>query len=132
MREKHYGHSNRSSEMRKSIVFVTLWLAGIVFTFVSLQIHAPYLFFLNRFGAGAILVASLVVLALLVRQKAWRGTGGKWLMLLWCLPALSMTYAQATFLMSKRNVSMTEAGDARVLGKHFIIGYSSFAEVETL
>ena len=68
--------------MKKSIVLLTLWLPGIVFTFASLQIHAPYLVFLSRFGVGAIFVASLAVLALLAQRKVWRGTGGKLLILL--------------------------------------------------
>jgi beta-N-acetylhexosaminidase len=116
----------------KSAFLIVLWLLGLVFSFASLQIHAPYLFFLSRFGAGAILVASLAVLALLIRQKAWRGTGGKLLIALWCLPALSMTYAQTSFWLSRRDASMTEVGAASMLGQHFIIGYSSFDEVATL
>ena len=43
-----------------------------------------------------------------------------------------MMYAQAAFLISKRNVSRTDESEARILGSHFIIGYSSFAEVATL
>jgi beta-N-acetylhexosaminidase len=118
--------------MKKSIIFIALWLLGIVFTFASLQIHAPYLVFLNRFGSGTIFAASLVVLTIFLRQRTWRGTGGRLLILLWFLPILSMMYAHAAFFMSKRNVSAIDASDARVLGQHFIIGYSSFAEVATL
>ena len=118
--------------MKKSALIVTLWPLGLVFTFVSLQIHAPYLFFLSRSGAGMMLIASLVVLALLIQQKTWRGVGGKLLILLWCLPALSMLYAQTAFWLSRHDVRTTEADETHLLGPHFIIGYSSFAEVATL
>lgn len=118
--------------MKKSIVVVTLWLLGLLFTFASLQIHAPYLFFLSRPAAAAMLVASFAVLALLIRSRSWRGPGGKLLTLLWCLPAASMLYAQAAFWLSRHNAGMTEANEAHRLGQHFIVGYSSFDEVATL
>ena len=118
--------------MKKSIVVVTLWFLGLVFTFVALQIHAPYLFFLSRSGAGMMLVASVGVLGFLIRRKSWRGIRGKLLILLWCLPALSMLYAQTAFWLSRHDVRTTEADEAHVVGQHFIIGYSSFAEVATL
>ena len=118
--------------MKKSVIVVTLWLVGLVFTFAGLSLHAPYLFFLSPFDAGMIFVASLMVLAFLIQQKSWRGSGGKFLILLWCLPPASLLYAQASFLLSKRNVPRTEANAALVLGQHFITGYSSFAEAATL
>ena len=118
--------------MKKSLIVLTLWLMGLVFIFASLQIHAPYLFFLSRSGAGMMLVASLLVIALLIQQGTWRGISGKCLILLWCLPALSMLYAQTAFWLSRHNVRTTEANEAYVLGRHFIIGYSSFAEAATL
>jgi beta-N-acetylhexosaminidase len=119
-------------QMKKSIIVITLWLLGLVFTFASFQIHAPYLFFLSRFGAGIMLVASVAVLALLIRRNIWRGVFGKLLILLWCLPALSMLYAQTAFWLSRHDVRTTEADEAHVLGQHFIVGYSSFEEAATL
>jgi beta-N-acetylhexosaminidase len=118
--------------MKKSIAVVALWLPGLAFTFIGFQIHAPYLFFVNRAGAAAILVASFVVVALLVWNRRGRGIGGSLLILLWCLPAASMLYAQTAFWWSRHNVRMTEANEARRLGQHFVVGYSSFAEVTTL
>ena len=118
--------------MKKSIITVTLWLLGPVFAFVAFALHAPYLFFVSRLDAAMIFVASLLVLAFLIQQKSWRGIGGKLLILLWCLPPVSMLYAQTAFWLSKRNVPRTEANAAYTLGQHFIIGYSSSAEVATL
>src|ERR1700744_6481195 len=124
--------SPRSPKMKKSILVTTLWLLGLAFTFASLQIHAPFLFFLSRAGAIAMLVASLAMLAFFIWRKAWWETSGKFLIVLWCLPSLSMLYAQGTFLQSRYNAATIEAGEAHLLGQHFVIGYSSFAEVATL
>jgi beta-N-acetylhexosaminidase len=55
----------------------------------------------------------------------WRGVAGKLLLVLWCLPALSMLVAQATFWLSRRDASTIEASA-------FIVGYSSFDDVAAL
>jgi beta-N-acetylhexosaminidase len=122
----------RLPKMKKSILVTILWLLGLAFTFASLQIHAPFLFFLSRSGAIAMLIASLVVLSVFIWRKIWREFGGKWLILLWCLPSLSMLYAQGTFLWSRHNAATTAVGETHLLGQHFIVGYSSFGEVATL
>lgn len=126
------GNISHSTKMKKSILVVTLWLLGLAFTFASLQIHAPYLFFLSRPAAAAIVVASAAVLAFLIWNRSWRGIRGKFLIVLWCLPALSMLYAQAAFWLSRHNARTTEADAAHRLGQHFIVGYSSFDEVAAL
>ena len=118
--------------MKKAATLVTLWPLGLILTVVSLQIHEPYLLFFGRFGVGIVLAASVAVLGLLIWRRMWRGIGGKLLILLWCLPALSISYAQASFWLSKRNAAKTEPNVASVLGQHFVIGYSSFDEVATL
>jgi beta-N-acetylhexosaminidase len=118
--------------MKKSAVIVMLWFVGLAFTFVGLQIHEPYLFSLGRFGAGVMLAVSVAVLAFLIWRRMWRGVAGKLLLLLWCLPALSMLVAQATFWLSWRDGSTIEAGAASMLGRHFIVGYSSFDDVAAL
>ena len=43
-----------------------------------------------------------------------------------------MLGAHASFEWRKRNVLQTEAAQARSLGRHFIVGYSSFPEVAVL
>jgi beta-N-acetylhexosaminidase len=87
---------------------VALFLVGSAFVFMSLKIYSPYELFLHGFGVLFVAMASLVVLALLIRQKAWRGTSGKLLIVLWCLPVLSMLYAHAAVQLCKRGVLMTE------------------------
>ena len=53
-------------------------------------------------------------------------------MLLWLLPPLSMLSAKASFESTRRDVLQTEAKLAQRLGRHFIVGYSSFDEVARL
>lgn len=124
--------SRNAPKMKKSIVTVALWILGLLFTFASFRIHDPYLFFLGRTGAAAMLAASLAMLALLVWNRNWRGIHGRLLILLWCLPATSMLVAQASFWLSRHEVRTTKADEAKILGRHFIVGYSSFAEVAAL
>jgi beta-N-acetylhexosaminidase len=45
------------------------------------------------------------------------------------LPPLSMLGAQAVFEWRKQRVLQVDATLARSLGRHFIVGYSSFPEV---
>src|SRR4029079_4237451 len=51
---------------------------------------------------------------------------------LWCLPSPSMLAAHASFEWCKRNVLQTDVAQARRLGRHFVVGYSSFPEVAVL
>jgi beta-N-acetylhexosaminidase len=79
-----------------------------------------------------LLFASLAVLALLIWRQRWRGMSEKSLLLLWCLPALLMFYAEQSFQLSRRDASTIETDTAYLLGQHFIVGYSSFDEAATL
>ena len=53
----------------------------------------------------------------------------KILVLLWCLVPLSMLAAHLRFEWRKHDVLHTEAFTAHKLGRHFVVGYSSFDEV---
>src|ERR1700761_728933 len=114
------------------MISAALWLFGLVFTLIGLQIHEPYLVFLNRSGAGLLLAASLAVLALRVWRRRWRGVNDKLLLVLWCLPALSMLSAEASFRVARHDASATGTETAVLLGQHFIIGYASFDEAAAL
>jgi beta-N-acetylhexosaminidase len=116
----------------KKIIVIVLFAAGAAFVFVGLNVDAPYELSLQGYGGLIVPAASLLVIALLLWQGAWRGTSGKLLILLWCLPVLSTLYEQAAFQLARHRVRTIEANEARLLGQHFIIGYSSFAEVAAL
>jgi beta-N-acetylhexosaminidase len=79
-------------------------------------------------------VASIVIAVTLIRRGYLRGRGvtAKLLVLLWCLAPISMLSAHIAFEVRKREVLHTEVETAHALGRHFIVGYSSFEEVAQL
>ena len=107
----------------------------MVFLFVGVNINEPYyLISLRGLGAAALLIASNGVFVLLIKRGYWNGRGAaeRLLILLWCLPSLSMLYAKISFEVGKRNVLRTDDARAHTLGRHFVVGYSSFDEVMPL
>jgi beta-N-acetylhexosaminidase len=120
--------------MMRSLGTISIWLFGLVFLFAGVNINEPYLISLRGLGTAALFISSIVVLIFIIKRGSWNGRGiaGRLLILLWCLPSLSMLYADTLFEMRKRNVLQTDVVRARTLGQHFIVGYSSLAEVVPL
>src|SRR5262249_32164464 len=110
------------------------WLIGIAFTFMGICKNAPFLISLRGTGNVVVFASCLVVIACLTRWGFWRRTGfaGRWLVLLWLLPPLSMLWAKSTFESTKLDVLKTDSALAQRLGRHFVVGYSSFDEVARL
>ena len=116
-------------QILKCIGIILVWLAGPVLIFVSVNKNDPYLILLRGPGNIVLATASIVAVAILIRRGYWRrGIAGRLLVLLWCLPSLAMLGADASFEWRKRSVLQTDAAQARGLGRHFIVGYSSFPE----
>ena len=118
----------------KRIGVILIWFAGMLFVFAAVNKNDPYLISLRGPGNIILFVASISVVIALIRCGHWRGRGiaGRMLVLLWCLPSLSMLCAEGSFELRKRNVLQTELTQARSLGQHFIAGYASFSEVAIL
>ena len=117
-----------------SLGAISIWLFGLGFLFAGVNINEPYLISLRGLGAAALFISSIVVLIFLIRRGSWnrRGIAGRLLILLWCLPSLSMLYTHTLFEVRKRNVLQTDVVRARILGQHFVVGYSSLDEVVPL
>jgi beta-N-acetylhexosaminidase len=113
---------------------VLLWLAAPLFLFAGINSNDPYMVPLRGTGNVALVVASLAIVVALIRRGIWLrpGIAGKLLVLLWCLPSLAMLGAHLSFEIRKRDVLQTETAEAIRLGRHFMVGYSSFAEVAVL
>jgi beta-N-acetylhexosaminidase len=112
---------------------LALWLFGGAFVFASFNIHEPYLAFLHGSGIAVFLITSFAVVFFLIKRGHWRASNaGRWLVLLWCLPSLSMLYAHAAFEACKRDVLRAEIARAHMLGQHFVVGYTSFDEIAPL
>src|SRR6185312_5188320 len=117
----------------KRIGLVLVWLAGAVFVFAAVNKNDPYLIMLRGPGNIVLAAASIIAVVVLIRRGYWRrGIAGRLLILLWCLPSLSMLGAHASFEWRKQHVLRTDAAQARSLGRHFVVGYSSFSEVAAL
>ena len=120
-------------QILKRIGIILVWLAGPVFIFAAVNKNDPYLISLRGPGNIVLAAASIITVVLLTHRGYWRrGIAGRLLILLWCLPSLAMLGAHASFEWRKRNVLHTDAAQARSLGRHFIVGYSSFPEVAVL
>jgi beta-N-acetylhexosaminidase len=112
---------------------VLLWLSAPFLAFAAANKNDPYLTVLRGAGNVALVLASIAVVVLLLRRGHWwRGWSGRLLIVLWCLPSLLMSAAELTFELRKRDVLQASAAEARELGPHFIVGYSSFPEVSRL
>lgn len=117
----------------KRIGIALVWFAGLAFVFVAANKNDPYLISLRGPGNIVLAAVSMVAVGILARRGYWRrGVAGRLLILLWCLPSPSMLAAHASFEWRKRGVLQTDAVPARSLGRHFIVGYSSFPEVAVL
>jgi beta-N-acetylhexosaminidase len=119
-------------DIRKRLGFVLLWLTGPVLIFIGININDPYLVWLRGPGSVGLVAASLAVAAALLLHGFWRGISGQLLVLLWLLPSVSMFCATVFFELRKQNVLHTEPERAHSLGLHFVVGYSSFAEIARL
>ena len=120
-------------QILKRIGITLVWLAGAVFVLAAVNKNDPYLISLRGPVNIVLAATSIIAVVVLIRRGYWRrGVAGRALILLWCLPSLSMLGAHASFEWRKRNVLQTETGLARSLGRHFIVGYSSFPEVAAL
>ena len=117
----------------KRIGVMLIWLTGPVFVFAAANKNDPYL--ISRAGPGnvALAAASIIAVVILIRRGYWRrGIAGKALILLWCLPTVSMLAAHASFEWRKRNVLQTDVTQAAkswpaFRGGIFVIPRSGYA-----
>jgi beta-N-acetylhexosaminidase len=117
----------------RRIGLVLVWFAGALFVFAAVNKNNPYLISLRGWGNIALVVTSIAAALILICRSYWRrGVAGRALVLLWCLPPLSMLGADAAFEWRKLRVLQADAAQARSLGRHFVVGYSSFPEVSVL
>jgi beta-N-acetylhexosaminidase len=120
--------------MLKRVATVLLWILAPVLVFFSSNLYDPYLTPIRGRGDVVLLTGELAGLVGLFWFGYWRGGGiaGKLLVVLWCLPPLAMASAVTTFYVHKHVVLHAEGKRAQELGRHFIVGYSSFDEIAPL
>jgi beta-N-acetylhexosaminidase len=120
--------------MLKQFGSILLWPLGLLLVLVSFNLKDPYLVMMRGWGAAILLAGSFAGLGLLLRRGCWtsHGIAGKLLVVLWCLPSFAMRRRRRYFQLRKQVVLHAEASQARDLGRHFIVGYTSFEEVAPL
>ncbi|WP_314951044.1 glycoside hydrolase family 3 N-terminal domain-containing protein [Bradyrhizobium cosmicum] len=114
------------------IGLIVLWLAAPLVAFAAANKNDPYLLMLRGAGNIALVVASIAIVIVLLRGGRWRTIAGKLLVVLWCLPPLLMSAAHLKFELRKHDVLAASAAEARQLGPHFMVGYTSFPDVARL
>lgn len=117
-------------QILRRLGLILLWFAAPVAAFAAVNKNDPYLLVLRGAGNIALVAVSLLIVAVLLRWGHWRSIAGKLLVMLWCLPPLLMSAAHLKFELRKHDV--LNATEARQLGAHFMVGYSSFPEVARL
>jgi len=122
----------KSMQLIRRIGLILLWLAAPPFAFAAANKNDPYLIVLRGAGNIALVAVSTIIVVVLLRRGHWRSIAGKLLVMLWCLPPLLMAAAHLSFELRKRDVLAASAAEARQLGPHFMVGYSSFPEVARL
>jgi beta-N-acetylhexosaminidase len=122
------------AQTTRTLGISSIWLCGLLFLFAGVNINEPYLISLRGLPAAILLLVNAAVFIMLMKRGYWnrRGTAGKLLVVLWCLPSLSALCADIAFEARKRDVLQTDAARARILGQHFVVGYSSFDEIAPL
>jgi beta-N-acetylhexosaminidase len=120
--------------MFKRIGAVSIWFCGLAFVFAGFNINDPYLISLRGWGRLAIVAADIAVVVWLLRANPWcsRSIAAKLLVLLWCLPPLALLSAHESSEWRKRHVLSIDSAEAHRLGRHFVVGYSSFDEAAVL
>ena len=117
--------------MIKRIGAALLWPLALAFLFIGFNKSDPYLISLRGNGNIAVCAFGIFVAIWLIRRGYWSGAK-KILVLLWCLVPLSVAAAHLRFEFRKHDVLHTDTSTAHKLGRHFIVGYSSFDEVASL
>ncbi|WFU80234.1 glycoside hydrolase family 3 N-terminal domain-containing protein [Bradyrhizobium sp. CIAT3101] len=116
----------------RRIGLILLWFGAPLVAFAAANKNDPYLLPLRGVGNIALSLASITIAILLLRRGRWHSLAGKLLLMLWCLPPMLMAVAHLSFELRKHDVLSAGVTEARQLGPHFMIGYSSFPEVARL
>lgn len=118
--------------MVKRIGAALLWPLALALIFIGFNKSDPYLISLRGIGNIVVAVIGIAVASALIWWGYWRGVATRILILLWCLVPLALLLAHLRFEWRKHDVLHTETPTAQRLGRHFVVGYSSFEEVAVL
>jgi beta-N-acetylhexosaminidase len=119
--------------MLRRFGIVALWLLALFLVLIAINSNEPYLARLR--GAGHIvlvLVAIGVPAVMIYRGRGRGGIAARLLLVAWCVPLVAFVATQSVFAVRKYQALHTEAAAARVLGRHFVVGYDDPDEAAIL
>ncbi|CAL77710.1 putative Beta-hexosaminidase [Bradyrhizobium sp. ORS 278] len=112
---------------------VVLWILALLFIVITVNSNEPYLVRLRGGGHAALLIIALAAPLLLLLGGRWRhGLPGKMLVLAWCIPLIALTSTQFMFAWRKYETFRTAPDVAQLLGRHFMVGYTSLEDAAAL
>src|SRR5690242_16268470 len=110
---------------------LVLWILALLFIFITFNSNEPYLVRLRGTGHVALLLIGVTAPLLLMLSGRW-ARGGRVLVLTWCIPLVALTSTQFMFAWRKYETFRAEPEVARLLGRHFIVGYSAAEDAAAL
>jgi len=117
----------------KSIAKILLWPLALGAIVLGLNNNAPYLVALRGPGNAVLLAFGILIPIVLMRAGAWAdGKAARLLLALWLLPAPCLIGAQLVFQLHKRHTLGADDAAVRLLGRHFVVGYTSVDEAGLL
>jgi len=119
--------------MLRRIGIVALWLLALFLVFVGVNSNEPYLVKLRGAGHVVLVLVAVGVPLALVFRGAWSGGLARRLLLVaWCVPLVAFVAAQSVFAIRRYQALHAEAAVARLLGRHFVVGYDDPDEAAML
>ncbi len=111
----------------KQVIFL-LWLGGFGFVFLAANIIDPYLLPLYGWAPGLLFAVGVAVFLLLT----WKSRKRRLLRFLWLAVPLSVAASLSLFEFRKFRVMSDTRPIVQELGRHFIVGYRQFSDIEPL
>jgi beta-N-acetylhexosaminidase len=117
----------------KFIANTSLWPLALGAIVLGVNDNEPYLAALRGLGNMVLLACGIVIPIVLIWAGTWRdGKAGRLLVVLWLLPAPSFIGARLVFQLHERHTLGADEATAKLLGAHFVVGYTSTGEAGLL
>lgn len=116
------------------LIVLLPWIGALVVFGVSALIYDPYLAPVRYQAFRFIPALCCAAVAILLIRGGWirKGIVGRFLIVLWCAPPMILLSLQWNFDARKQAILSADTRYTRELGDHFIVGYSSLAQIAPL
>lgn len=120
--------------MRQHAARTLRWLGSLALLYVALHPKSPYLIALRAFETPLLIAAGAAGMGLFALRRANQRCGNRerGLLAALLLTVIILACGNEITFRRQRNEVLAADGGMRQLGQHFIVGYTSFAEVAML